>query len=614
MSYPTSSAYQEALQFPETAFEDEELKQAEPEENVLGLPRTVTGAFAAVFPMKGRTGRWAVKCFLSEVPDQQERYRQIGRYLQKVSLPYVVDFDYQPAGVHVEGRTLPLLKMAWVEGVPLNRFVREHLGEPDVLKKLTVRWLEMLARLEEADVAHGDLQHGNVLVTRQEERLALRLVDYDTMYVPPLNGRGSAEIGHRNYQHPDRSERDFGPYLDRFAGLVIYAAMQVCIRKPEVWERYDTGENMLFRAADFYQPEDAPLLEEVAQDEALQPLAEMLRTACYLEPEDVPAMEDVLDEGAADASGPSLIDRLKRRTRQATQRAEAAVRTGVARYFLPAALAGVLAAVVLMAAGWEAGAAGGGILGLIGAAGAVRYGHRRVPVVRRRRRLHQEVSYFERLIGNLEREIEALQEKREAVMDSVEELRAERLRERQEEARYDYLKHHFVNEAQTVEGVTHRVVVRLKAAGIRTAYECTPERLAEVKRIGDRSRARVQMWRAGLLVRYEDTIPDALSPAGERRLRRYVERRLEGLEVEQERAREKIRVQREELEQVRRRLDQVPRVSIGRYVGYLLRLTMLPARPSQPAASSQPGAEQARPTTPSMFVQEEGEERWWEQR
>ena len=613
MPYPTSSAYQEALQFPETAFEDEELKEAEPEANVLGLPRAITGAFAAVFPVNGRTGRWAVKCFLNEVPDQQERYRQIGRYLQKVDLPYMVDFDYQPAGIRVEGQAFPLLKMAWAEGVPLNRFVAEHLGEPDLLKKLAARWLELLARLEEAGVAHGDLQHGNVLVVRHEERLALRLVDYDTMYVPPLKGRGSAEIGHRNYQHPDRSERDFGPCLDRFAGLVIYAAMQTCIRKPDVWERCDTGENMLFRAADFYQPEAAPLLEVMAQDEALQPLAEMLRTACYLEPEDVPAMKDVLDEGAADAGKSSLIDRLKRRARQAAQnrrRAEAAAApTGAVRYFLPAVLAGVLIAVALMmAAGWEVGVAVLAGVVLTGAA-AVRHGHRRMPVVRRRRRLHQEVNYFERLIADLERQVGALQEKRKSVMDSVEELRAERLRERQEEVRYDYLKHHFVNEVQTIEGVTHRVVVRLKAAGIRTAYECTPERLAEVKRIGDRSRTRVQMWRAGLLARYDDDIPDALSPAGERRMRRHVERRVEGLEAEQERAREKIRVQSEELEQVRRRLDQVPSVSIGKYLGYLLRLTTLPAR-----SGPQSAGEEARPAAPVMPVQEEDEGDWWEQR
>ena len=38
-------------------------------------------------------------------------------------------------------------------------------------------------------------------------------MDYDTLYVPALAGRESPELGHRNYQHPDRTRKDFGPML-----------------------------------------------------------------------------------------------------------------------------------------------------------------------------------------------------------------------------------------------------------------------------------------------------------------------------------------------------------------------------------------------------------------
>lgn len=115
-------------------------------------------------------------------------------------------------------------------------------------------------------------------------------MDYDTTYVPALRGRSSAEVGHRNYQHPDRTDADFGPDIDRFSALVIYTALRACAVRPELWEQYDTGENLLFRDADFYAPDESPLFEALAQTEPLGDLGEALRTACYVEPSDVPPL------------------------------------------------------------------------------------------------------------------------------------------------------------------------------------------------------------------------------------------------------------------------------------------------------------------------------------
>jgi hypothetical protein len=92
----------------------------------------------------------------------------------------------------------------------------------------------MIKTLQQASVAHGDLQHGNVFVVGEE----LRLVDYDGMYVPSLTGKTSHEIGHRNYQHPHRTERDFGPHLDTFSAWVIYASLIVPAIDSTLWHRF----------------------------------------------------------------------------------------------------------------------------------------------------------------------------------------------------------------------------------------------------------------------------------------------------------------------------------------------------------------------------------------
>src|SRR5690606_327685 len=160
----TPSAYQEALQFPATAFADPVLAAGEPATNALGLPQPITGAFAAVFPMETAEGRVAVRCFLTDVPDLRRRYRAIAHHHLRGGQPYTVGFEYQHEGIRVGSAAYPILKMAWAEGEGLARFVERHLDRPEVLRDLAAAWRSMLADLAAADIAHGDLQHGNVLV------------------------------------------------------------------------------------------------------------------------------------------------------------------------------------------------------------------------------------------------------------------------------------------------------------------------------------------------------------------------------------------------------------------------------------------------------------------
>ena len=112
--YPTPSDYQEAVQVPAAAFRESALQDATPQTNVLGLPQPITGAFAAVFPMTVETGQQvAVKCFLNDVPQQQDRYAAVADHLATVDLDALVGFDYQPEGIRVDGTAYPILKMEW---------------------------------------------------------------------------------------------------------------------------------------------------------------------------------------------------------------------------------------------------------------------------------------------------------------------------------------------------------------------------------------------------------------------------------------------------------------------------------------------------------------------
>jgi hypothetical protein len=208
MAWPLSQDYNEAVQGPQTAFADPDLRSAQVAANALGLPLPCSGNFADVYrltcPATGRS--WAVKCFTRQVPGLRERYQQIGLCLEQARLPFMVEFTFLDQGIRVRGAWYPALKMQWVEGLMLNQFVKEHLDQPHVLETLCQVWVRLAGRLREAGIAHGDLQHGNVLLVpgTKAGSLAPRLVDYDGMWVPALAGIPSGEVGHPAYQHPRR--------------------------------------------------------------------------------------------------------------------------------------------------------------------------------------------------------------------------------------------------------------------------------------------------------------------------------------------------------------------------------------------------------------------------
>lgn len=293
MAWPHLSAYSDAVQIPVDAFGDPALRRGVVETNQLGLPRARTGNFACVFKVRSEGRDWAVRCFLRGSADQQERYAAISQHLQGARLPYVVSFEFQPKGIKVNSCWFPILKMEWVDGEPFVTYIERHLNNASALRALASRWVGLLKVLRGQQVAHGDLQHGNILVCGDE----LRLVDYDGMYVPLLQGRQSVERGHANYQHPNRRHEDFGPYLDNFSAWVIYASILALSVQPSVWHQLDGGdEKLLFREADFKDPVSSSVFQllENCGEAAVEDVIARIRNMLFLDLVAVPPLEDVV--------------------------------------------------------------------------------------------------------------------------------------------------------------------------------------------------------------------------------------------------------------------------------------------------------------------------------
>ncbi len=259
--WPSMVDYQDALQCPPVAFPSSELRFGKPVEDNLGLPRPCCGTFASVYELVSGRSRWAVKCFLRNTPNLHQRYERIADHLRlSRRLGYFVAFEYQPQGILVRGQPFPLVKMEWVEGCQLNTFIEQNLSRPRVLAKLKKRWSRLLPDLQAANMAHGDLQHRNVMVLRNGH---LRLIDYDGMWVPELEGEDANETGHPDFQDPRRTQKTFNADIDAFSDAVIQIAIDALRMDPSLWERYNNGDNLLFRRQDFLDPESSSLITDL---------------------------------------------------------------------------------------------------------------------------------------------------------------------------------------------------------------------------------------------------------------------------------------------------------------------------------------------------------------
>ena len=270
MSWPLASHFSAMLQNPRHAFRDPTLRECRIAKDARNQPRPWSGAFAVVYQgIAAGDGRpFAVRVFTTESPERRERYHEISSYLKTRNVSCLVDFEYRDGSIRSagDGKWYPLILMDWVEGQTLFKWVGAQAlgGNAPALAKVAQRWVALVRELEDAHIAHGDLQHANIMVTGSEE---LKLVDYDCMCVPALVGRRNLEVGVEPYQHP---ERNAGTHLsldlDRFSALVIYIALRALALKPSLWLKYVEApdhDKLLFSKEDFQRPQKSPLVQDL---------------------------------------------------------------------------------------------------------------------------------------------------------------------------------------------------------------------------------------------------------------------------------------------------------------------------------------------------------------
>lgn len=291
MRYPTAVDYQQALQIPR-ALLDPALKGYQPAANPFGLFLVWSGGNAATFRLRNGSGQYlALRCFTRPVGDRARRLSAISACLKAQTDPIFTHFTYIDQGITVEGERYPIVRMPWINGEPLHKYIHAHVAESAAMESLLRQFVDLIGKLEKLGLAHGDLQHGNIMISNEK----LVLIDYDAMYVPALTGLRSPESGHENYQHPERNDQ-YNPNLDRFSSIVIYLGLKALTLRPSLWGTYSPGgENLLFKRSDFLARDRSPLLKDLATLPGLGPLVERFAQVCKGSLDQVPRLADVIE-------------------------------------------------------------------------------------------------------------------------------------------------------------------------------------------------------------------------------------------------------------------------------------------------------------------------------
>ncbi|WP_285588740.1 hypothetical protein [Actinomycetospora sp. NBRC 106378] len=187
--------------------------------------------------------------------------------------------EWHEASIRIRDRSWPIVQMEWIEGRTLDRYV-DHLveeGDRTGLSALATAWRDLVITMQADHFAHGDLQHGNVLV---DQHGRLRLVDLDAVWIPGLVGLPAPdESGHPNYQ---RQDAPWNEHRDTFPGLVVYLALRMLAHNPQPWAVLHNEDNLLFTREDFEDPALGPAWKHLSalHDPSLDRLGDQLRAAC----------------------------------------------------------------------------------------------------------------------------------------------------------------------------------------------------------------------------------------------------------------------------------------------------------------------------------------------
>lgn len=231
-----------------------------------------TGGFSVVYPFEYNNEVWAFRCWHADLGNLRGHFLTLSSALSKLNLPYFCSFTYVDEGIVVEGKKYPTTRMKWIDGKNLKEYICIHKNDKNKLKNLANNFVKMITTLHKYHISHGDLQHGNILIDDNDN---LFLIDYDSVYVPELQGEADIIKGLKGYQHPKRGDNLLAnEKVDYFSELIIYLSILAIAEKSSLVEKYqvEDSEQLLFSFEDFKDLENSQVYVDLMQLGGLFPI------------------------------------------------------------------------------------------------------------------------------------------------------------------------------------------------------------------------------------------------------------------------------------------------------------------------------------------------------
>ena len=230
-------------------------------------PVYYSGGFTVVFPVTTPNDKWAFRCWHTEMGNVRERFKVISDHINGLNSPYFCDFYYCDNGLVVDGKLFPTTRMKWVNGNTINEYIIKNSKHKEKLLSLAEKFLAMTEFLHSHKIAHGDLQHGNIIIENDE----IKLVDYDSLFVPGLEGQSDIITGKAEFQHPNRSKLKIASEkLDYFSELVIYLSIVAIAYSPSLLDEFSIQDSLLFQSSDWQDFENSHIfkaLKDIRNDD-----------------------------------------------------------------------------------------------------------------------------------------------------------------------------------------------------------------------------------------------------------------------------------------------------------------------------------------------------------
>jgi hypothetical protein len=301
-AWPRAADFALMLQNQHLAFKDPRLRACKIARDAGGQPLGFAGAAAVVFRATLEDGRdVALKVFTRPAPERIVRYGIVAEYLRtQPSVAALAGVELLESGMRaLDGKFYPLLLMDWISGDVLYAWLRRMCaeGRRAELAQAARSWLALVDELAAANIAHGDLQHGNIVVAGEGH---LRLLDYDSTCVPQLVGRQNAELGTKPYRHPGRNKDTLlSPAIDHYPALFIYVVLRALAVEPRLWTKHveeSRYDKLLIRPQDLTEPRTSALYRDLVAlpDAETTRLAKALFELYHAPYNSVPALREVI--------------------------------------------------------------------------------------------------------------------------------------------------------------------------------------------------------------------------------------------------------------------------------------------------------------------------------